>query len=108
MFFGLCSLAGGMWNQSQETYEEYQNLKYIMKEIWKEYEDKYGGGFVQEICRLMKIFKDRWWKLVMENLEANILLEYIMKMSSKTNGSISIPRRIYLSHPWDNEVSKSE
>ena len=25
--------------QSQETYEEYQNLEDIMKEIWKEYED---------------------------------------------------------------------
>ena len=32
----------------------------IMKDIWKEYEDKDGGGSVQEISRLMKIFKDRW------------------------------------------------
>ena len=34
-----------------------------MKEIWKEYEDKDGytsGGSVQEISRLMKIFKDQW------------------------------------------------
>ena len=46
--------------QSQETYEEYQNLEDIMKEIYKEYEDKDGGGSVQEISRLMKIFKDRW------------------------------------------------
>ena len=40
-----------------------KNLEHIMKGIWKEYEDKYGskgGGFVQEISRLMKIFKDRW------------------------------------------------
>jgi hypothetical protein len=35
----------------------------------------------------------------MESLEANILSEDLMKMSSKKNGSISIPRRIYLSHP---------
>ena len=49
--------------QSQETYEEYQNLEDIMKEIWKEYEDKdasKGGGFVQDISRLVKIFKDQW------------------------------------------------
>ena len=34
-----------------------------MKIILKEYEDKdgcKGGGFVQEISRLRKIFKDRW------------------------------------------------
>jgi hypothetical protein len=46
--------------QCQETYEEYQNLEDIMKEIWKEYEDKDGRGSVQEISRLMKIFKDQW------------------------------------------------
>jgi hypothetical protein len=44
----------------------------------------------------------------MENLEANILSEDMMKMSSKKNGSISIPRRIYLSQPRENEVRKSE
>ena len=79
----------------QETYEEYQNLEDIMKEIWKEYEDKdgsKGGGSVQEISRLMNIFKDRWWKLVMENLEAKILSEDMMKMYSKPNGSIAIPK----------------
>ena len=34
-----------------------------MKITLKEYEDKdgyKGGGFVQEISRLMNIFKDRW------------------------------------------------
>ena len=34
-----------------------------MKMILKEYEDKdgcKGEGFVQEISRLMKIFKDQW------------------------------------------------
>jgi hypothetical protein len=35
----------------------------------------------------------------MENLEANILSEDMMKISSNPNGSISTPRRIYLSHP---------
>ena len=59
-----------------------------MKEIWKEYEDKDGGGSLQEISRLMKIFKDRWSKFVMEGLEANILSEDMMKMSSNQNGSI--------------------
>ena len=108
MSYGLCSLAREMWNQSQETYEEYQNLESIMKEIWKEYEDKDGGGSVQEISRLMKIFKVRWWKFVMESLESNILSEDMMKMYSKPNGSISIPRIIYLSHPGDNEVRKSK
>jgi hypothetical protein len=44
----------------------------------------------------------------MESLEANILSEDMMKMSSKTNGSISIPRRIYLSRPRENEVIKSK
>ena len=71
--------------QSQETYEEYQNLEDIMKEIWKEYEDKDGRGSVEEISKLMKIFKDRWLKFVMESLEANILLEDMMKMYSKPN-----------------------
>ena len=40
-----------------------KNLEDIMKEIWKEYEDKDGSkgrGSVQEISRLMNIFKDRW------------------------------------------------
>ena len=46
--------------QSQEPYGEYKNLEDIMKEIYKEYEDKDGGGSVQEISRLMKIFKERW------------------------------------------------
>ena len=71
--------------QSQETYEEYQNLEDIMKEIWKEYEDKDGRGSVQEISRLMKIFKDWWWKFFMKSLEANILSADMMKMSSKPN-----------------------
>ena len=97
MSYDLCSLVGGMWNPNPRN-------------LWRisEYEDKDGGGSVQEFSRLMKIFKDRWWKFVMESLEANILSEVMMKMSSKPNGSISIPRRIYLSHPWENEVSKSE
>ena len=37
-----------------------------MKMILKEREDKYGykgGAYVQEISRLMKNFKDRWWNL---------------------------------------------
>ena len=40
-----------------------KNIEHIMKDIWKEYEDNdasKGGGFVEEISRLMKIFKDRW------------------------------------------------
>lgn len=40
-----------------------KNLEDIMKEIWKEYEDKdrsKDGGSFQEISRLMKIFQDRW------------------------------------------------
>ena len=37
-----------------------KNIEDIMKEIWKEYEDKDGGGSIQEIYILMKIFKDRW------------------------------------------------
>ena len=94
--------------QIQETYEEYLNLEDIMKGIWKEYEDKDGRGSIQEIYRLKKIFKVRWWKFVMECLESNILSEDMMNMSSKTNGSISILRRIYLSHPQENEASKSE
>ena len=52
--------------QIQETYEEYRNLEDIMNMILKEYDDKdwcKGGGFVQKISRLMKIFKDRWWSL---------------------------------------------
>ena len=39
-----------------------KNLEHIMKKIWKEYEDKDGSkgrGFVQEISRLVKIFKDQ-------------------------------------------------
>ena len=44
----------------------------------------------------------------MESVEDNILSEDMMKMSSNPNGSISIPKIIYLSHPRENEVSKSE
>ena len=46
----------------QETYEEHKNIEDIMKMILKECEDKdgyKGRGFVQEISRLMKNFKDR-------------------------------------------------
>jgi hypothetical protein len=47
----------------------------------------------------------------MESLKANILSEDMMKMSSKPNESISIPKKkknIYFSHPREHEVSKSE
>ena len=43
--------------QIQETYEEYQNLEDIMKEIYKEYEDKDGGGSVQEISKTHEDFQ---------------------------------------------------
>ena len=52
--------------------------------IFKECEDKdgyKGGGSIQESSRLMV-------KFVMESFEANILSEDMMKMSSKSNGSI--------------------
>ena len=52
--------------QIQETYEEYQNLEDVMKGIWKEYEDKDGGGSVQEFpdsWRFSKIDDESWsWK----------------------------------------------
>ena len=113
MSYGLCSLAGRMWNpKPRNLWRMSKNIEDIMKDIWKEYKDKdgsKGGGSVQEISRLMKIFKDRWWKFVMGSLKANILLGDMMKMSSKPNGSISIPKkRIYFSHHQENEVSKSE
>ena len=44
----------------------------------------------------------------MESLEANILSKDMMKMISMPNGSISTLRRIYLSHPRENEVIQSE
>ena len=83
-----------LWQEEWETkakklMKKIKNLEDIMKKIWKEYEDKdgyTGGGSVQEISRLMKIFQDRWWKFVMKSLEANILLEDMMKMSSNPNG----------------------
>ena len=49
--------------KAKKLMKNIKNLEDIMKEIWKEYEDKDGSkgkGFVQEISRLMKIFKDRW------------------------------------------------
>ena len=57
-----------LWQEECETkakklMKNIKNLEHIMKEIWKEYEDKDGSkgeGSVQEISRLMKIFKDRW------------------------------------------------
>ena len=60
--YGLCFLAGWMWNQRWGTYEEHQILMMILNEC----EDKggYEGiGSIQEISSLMKIFKDRWWRL---------------------------------------------
>ena len=57
---------------------------------------------------LSKKFQDSWRFSKIESLEANIFSEDMMKIYSNKNGSISIPRRIYLSHPRDNEVSKSE
>ena len=68
-------MAGWMWNQSWGTYEDNKilkilwiksNLEDIMKMILKECEDEdgyEGGGFVHEISRPMKNFKDRWWSL---------------------------------------------
>ena len=47
-------------------------------------------------------------KFVMESFEANILSEDMMKMNLESNGSISTPRRIHLSHPQENEVIQSE
>ena len=47
-------------------------------------------------------------KFVMESIDANILSEDMMKMHLKPNGPISTPRRIHLSHPWENEVIQSE
>ena len=39
-------------------------MKEIQSWIYYEDEDGYkGGGYVQEISRPMKNFKDRWWSL---------------------------------------------
>ena len=46
--------------KTKKLMKNIKNLEDIRKEIWKKYEDKDGGGSVQEISRLMKIFKDRW------------------------------------------------
>ena len=63
-----CLMACVLWqeeceNKANKLMKKIKNLEDIMKEIQKEYEDKDGSkgeGFVQEISRLMKIFKDRW------------------------------------------------
>ena len=63
MSYGLCSLQEECETKAKKLMKNIKNIEHIMKEIWKEYEDKdgsKGGGFVQEISRLMKIFKDRW------------------------------------------------
>ena len=54
-----------LWQEECETkakklMKNIKNIEHIMKEILKEYEDKdvsKGRGCVQEITRLMKIFK---------------------------------------------------
>ena len=86
-------LAGGMWNQIPRNLWRTSNIEDIIKMILKEYEDKdgcKGGGSIQAISRLMKIFKDRWWKFVMESLKANILSEDMMKLANP-NRSRLIP-----------------
>ena len=91
MSYGLCSLARGMWNPKPRNLWRISKYWRYYEGIWKEYEDKDGGGSIQEISRLEDgggSIQDRWWKFVMESLEANILSEDIMKMSSNTNGSI--------------------
>ena len=47
--------------KAKKLMKNIKNIEHIMKEIWKEYEDKDGSkgeGSIQEISRLMKIFKD--------------------------------------------------
>ena len=84
MSYGLCSLAGGVWNpKPRNLWRISKSWRYSEGDL--EDEDKDGGGSIQEISRLMKIFKDRWWKVFMESLEANILSKDMMKMSSKPN-----------------------
>ena len=63
-----------LWQEECETeakklMKNIKNIEHIMKEIWKEYEDKDGSkgrGYVQEISRLMRISKidgESWsWK----------------------------------------------
>ena len=52
--------------QIQETYEEYQNIEDIMKEIWKEYEDKDGRGSIQEISKTREDFQRSMVKICHE------------------------------------------
>ena len=62
MSYGLCSLAGWMWNHNWGVYEKISNLEDIMKTILKECEDEYGckgAGSVHEILSPMKNFKDQ-------------------------------------------------
>ena len=55
-----------LWQEECETkakkrMKNIKNIEDIMKEIWNEDEDKdrsKGGGSIQEISRLMKIFQD--------------------------------------------------
>ena len=50
-----------------------------MKMILKEYKDEggcKGGGSVQEISRLMKNFKDRWWSLSQKVLRPTYFQRY--------------------------------
>ena len=47
--------------KAKKLMKNIKNIEDIMKDIWKEYEDKdrsKGRGSIQEISRLMKIFKD--------------------------------------------------
>jgi hypothetical protein len=49
--------------KAKKLMKNIKNIEDIMKDIWKEYEDEdgpKGRGYVQEISRLMKNFKDRW------------------------------------------------
>ena len=44
----------------------------------------------------------------MESFKANIFSKYIMEMHLEPNYSLSIPRRLHLLNPQENEVIKSK
>ena len=111
MSYGLCFLAGWMWNHDWGAYEENQILKMLLRWSWRNV--KINMDVKAEVLPLRsqvrgRISKKSIVKFVMESFEFNIFSKDKMEMHIKHNWSLSMPRRWHLSNPREKEVINLE